>query len=139
MELPYKWIDHSGDAGAVVWGKTKEELFVNAAIAMTDLMINRNTVLPKITREISVNGEDLEDLLVRWLSELNYIVSTDREIFSGFEIEHITDTHLCADIRGEALDPDRHELHTEIKAVTYHQLYVKKTDEGYEARVIFDL
>jgi len=139
MDTPYKMIDHTGDAGAVIYGATKEELFVNAAFAMIDLMIDRSTVAPRVTREISVNGEDQEDLLVRWLSELNYLVETEHEIFSEFEIEHISDTRLCANARGEALDPLRHQLHTAIKAVTYHQLYIRETGDGYEAQVIFDL
>lgn len=139
MKQPYKMIDHTGDAGAFIWGESMEDIFANAAIAMTDMLIDRGAVQPNISREIELDGEDQEDLLVRWLSELNYMVSAEGEIYTDFEIEHITETHLCASVTGDEIDPEKHRIKTEIKAVTYHQLYIKETEDGYEARVIFDL
>jgi SHS2 domain-containing protein len=50
------------------------------------------------------------------------------------------DAHgLQATVRGEPIDRERHQLAHEIKAVTYHQLEVKETDAGWQARFIVDI
>ena len=76
---------------------------------------------------------------MRWLSELNYLFFTQREIYKRFRIETITDDRIKARAFGEQIDLDRHEIYTEVKAVTYHQLYIKEIQNGWEAQVIFDL
>ena len=76
---------------------------------------------------------------MRWLSELNYLFFTEREIYKQFHLEPITDHALQARVAGEQLDYDRHEIFTEVKAVTYHHLYIMEANQGWEAQVIFDL
>jgi SHS2 domain-containing protein len=46
---------------------------------------------------------------------------------------------VTAIAHGEKIDPGRHEIKTEIKAVTYHGLYLRQTERGWEAQVIFDV
>ena len=60
-------------------------------------------------------------------------------LYKTFKITEIDETKLLASVLGEKLNPDRHEIYTEVKAVTYHQLYIKETNSGWEAQVIFDL
>jgi len=43
------------------------------------------------------------------------------------------------ELLGEPLDPARHEVRTEVKAVTYHALAVARRDGGWAGRVILDL
>ncbi len=42
-------------------------------------------------------------------------------------------------VYGEPFDPKKHKFRLEIKAVTYHQLTVKKQGDKWFGRVIFDL
>ena len=91
------------------------------------------------TRRISVSATDQEALLVAWLSELNYLFLTSRTVFAQFELQEIGETSLVAEVRGEPLDLNKHEIYTEVKAVTYHGLYIRKTAHGLEAQIIFDL
>lgn len=139
MAVPFTFIEHAGDAGIVARGETMRDLFINAAVAMFEIIVKGENVQPGIRRDFEVDGDDIEDLLVRWLNELNYRTSAFREVFTKFEIEHINDKHLCAVAYGEVIDPARHEFRSEIKAATYHGLYVKEDAEGFEAQVIFDL
>jgi len=85
---------------------------------------------------IKAKADDLEQLLVDWLSELLYICDTQDLLFSEFEVS-ITGTELIGKARGEVMDPSRHGLKTEIKAVTYHMLEVNKS-ENY-VQVLFDI
>lgn len=135
----YELIDHTGDVGVVVRGSSLQELFVNSAVAMMDVITNREKVKSVLTRSIEAEGLDVEDLLVRWLSEINYHVSTHHELYGAFTIELLGGNRVKGIASGELYDESKHELKTEIKAVTYHGLYVKKTRDGYEARVIFDI
>ncbi len=135
----YQHIDHTADAGFKVYGKSLAELFANAAEGLFDMIASLDRVELKLERDVSVAAQDREELLVKWLSELNFLFVTRHEIYKAFDVHEISDTELRARVRGEKLDYDRHEIYTEIKAVTYHHLYIKETPEGWEAQVIFDL
>ncbi len=135
----YQTFDHTADVGIRVFGRTLEEVFVNAAYALFDQRTDLKKVREKISQEISVQGADREDLLIRWLGELLFLADSRGYLFREFSIRRLDSTSLKAVARGEIFDPSRHRLKTEIKAVTYHQVGVKETHEGWEARVIFDI
>jgi len=135
----YQYIDHTADLGIKVFGDTLAELFENAAFGLFDNITNLEKVSPNSEFSIEVQATDREALLVNWLSELNYLFLTRKELFNCFQVNQINDEHLTATVRGEKLNLDRHEIYTEVKAVTYHKLYVKETGQGWEAQVIFDL
>ena len=94
------------------------ELFAHAAWAMFDLMSDATTIRPQQTVTLSVSATDVEDLLVRWLSELLYRYDTQRLLCCTFHCTLLEPTHLTATVAGEPLDPARHPIDTEIKAVT---------------------
>ena len=135
----YQHIDHTADLGIKVFGLTLAELFENAAFGLFDNIAYLEKVNPNSELRVEVQATDREALLVTWLSELNYLFLTRKELFASFHITEIDDESLTATIKGEKLDLDRHEIYTEVKAVTYHKLYVKESDRGWEAQVIFDL
>ena len=48
--------------------------------------------------------------------------------------------NLVASVRGEPIDPKRHALRADVKAVTYHQFEVVQTETGgWKARVVVDI
>lgn len=134
-----KHIDHTGDVGIIVTAKSREQLFARAAAGMFNVIAELDSIRPKQEFSLVLQASDLEALLVRWLSELNFRHITREELYCDFKILELTDTTLRAKIFGEPIDPERHIVYTEIKAVTYHGLSVRKRDEIWEARIIFDL
>ena len=44
-----------------------------------------------------------------------------------------------ASAQGEKLDPSRHRLRVDVKAVTLHQFRLEKTDRGWETQVILNI
>jgi SHS2 domain-containing protein len=86
-----------------------------------------------------VEAEALDELMVNWLDEFLYLHDTEGLVFKRFQVEPIQQNRLEAMAWGEVLDPARHEIKAGIKAVTYHQLYVKEIDGGWETQVIFDV
>ncbi|MEX0821011.1 MAG: archease [Rhodothermales bacterium] len=131
--------DHTGDVGFTVSAPDLETLFERAAWAMFNILMEPDAIDPVEEWPVEVEATDLDDLLLRWLSELNFLHVTERIVFNTFEIEELSDTSLKAVVRGEHIDETRHTIHTEIKAVTYHALTVERREEGWFARVIFDL
>jgi len=59
--------------------------------------------------------------------------------FSRFEVQQLSERHLVAQAWGEPIDPARHTIYTEVKAITYHGLKLERRDEQWYARIIFDL
>jgi SHS2 domain-containing protein len=135
----YETFDHTADIGVRVFGRTVEEVFANAAYALFDQLTDLRKVGDGAIQEISVEGADREDLLIRWLGELLFLCQGRGYLFKEFSILHLDSNSLRANARGEIFDPSRHRFKTEIKAVTYHQVEVKLKDKGWEGKVVFDI
>lgn len=135
----YKEIEHTADIGLEIYGGTLEELFQNAGYAFFNTIADISTITPGVNRSVSVTGNDIETLFMNWLRELLYLFAVYQEIYAEFEIQSLQPTHLEACILGEPLDLEKHDFHTEIKAVTYHQFAVTNENGTWRARVIFDV
>lgn len=132
-------LDHTGDLGFLVRAATVEELFERTAAAMFSLVGDPGSVREEHEEKVAVEAEDRETLLVAWLSELLYRHVARSWLYRSFEVRELRETRLEARAWGEPLDESRHEVETEIKAVTYHGLLVSHDREGWSARVIFDV
>jgi len=135
----YEFIDHTADLGIKIYGDSLKELFENAAYSMFDIIAELDKVKVRDFLEMEIEEEKTDELLADWLRELLYKFNGEGYLLRDFKIEEIGEKSLKARVGGEKLDLSRHPLKTEIKAVTYHQLEVKKTDKGWEAQVIFDV
>ncbi|MHB8907754.1 MAG: archease [Syntrophales bacterium] len=135
----YRLFDHTADLGIEISGGTVEELYAGAALALFDLLTDIGAVRMAQVRTIAVEGDDPADLLVNFLREL--LAAWNSTGFLGREctIRELTSRHLTALLGGEPCDPVRHRINKEIKAVTYHQSSVRRTAEGWVARVVFDV
>jgi SHS2 domain-containing protein len=135
----FEYIEHTADLGFKAYGTTPESLFINAAEALFEVLLSVETIRIKEKRIIKVQAASLDDLMVSWLSELLYLFDTEALLLRRFEITDMNEERLQATVRGEFMDPARHEIKTCIKAVTYHQLYVRKNNDIWESQVILDL
>jgi SHS2 domain-containing protein len=135
----YQIIDHTADLGIIVRGPDIKGLFINAAQALTDLMVKGDFAGKMTWKEISVTAEDLSDLMVRWLGEILYLFVAEKLAVDTIAINALSSTQLEATIATARFEPGRHRVLREIKAVTYHQISVGKANDEWEARVIFDV
>jgi SHS2 domain-containing protein len=103
-------------------------------------MAETKTVEAKKKEEIEVKSKDLEGLLFNWLAELIYLKDLQTILFSKYEIkiEKPDGYKLQASVWGEPIDVEKHKVKIDVKAVTYHLLEVKKTDNKWRAKVILD-
>lgn len=132
-------IDHTGDIGIEVTAPDRGQLFERAAKGLFSVLTELTTVEPREAHAVTVDATDPNDLMVKWLSELNFLHVTQHVLFSKFTIDELTGTRLAATAWGESIDPDRHTVYTEVKAITYHQLEIEETDDGWRVQIIFDM
>jgi len=132
-------LDHTADMGIKVTGPTFGGLFENAAQSLMQVMIKERPAAKTSILRLSVRGEDLSDLMVRWLGEILYLFEGDSKVVMDIDIDSITETRLEATLHVAPFNPKQHEVVTEIKAVTYHQIEVARKGHGWQATVIFDL
>lgn len=134
--MRYEELDHTADVGIRAHGATLDELFAAAAAGMFSLVADLRKVRAVGEVEVRVKADDLEALMVRWLSELLFLHETQRLLLKEFDVR-IDGMSLEARARGETIDKKRHELKLNIKAVTYHRLRVDR--KAGLAEVIFDI
>lgn len=135
----FTFLDHTADMGIRVMGPTLGGLFKNAAQSLMQIMIKKRPVARTSVLKLSVSGEDLSDLMVRWLGEILYLFEGESKVVMDIDIDSITKTRLEATLLVAPFNPKQHEIVTEIKAVTYHQIEVARREHGWQATVIFDL
>ncbi len=140
MSLPFETFEHTADAGLIARGADLPELFANAALGLTSLVVEPATVHPGGLRDrVRAEAPDRDALLVNWLNEVLFLFSVQKEVFCRFHIRSFSDTAIEAEAEGELLDPGRHGLLREVKAATFHGLRIARTPQGWEARVVFDV
>jgi SHS2 domain-containing protein len=135
----FEILDHTADLGIEVTGDNLQDLFQNAAHAMLKIMLERLPEKGGKDRDISISGADLPDLLVRWLGEILYLFDGEQTLVTDTKIHSVTPDRLDAQLKIVPFCSTRHEVATEIKAVTYHQIEVTQDAGEWRARIIFDL
>jgi len=134
----YRILEHTADVGIEARGETLKKAFANTASGMLSIMIESEKVGEKESYSLKVKGRDEKELLVAFLSELLYKYEVDDILPKRVDISLLTDKDLKAEVYGEKIDLKKHTIDTQIKAVTYHQLEIEKS-EDWRIRVIFDI
>ncbi|MFO8010064.1 MAG: archease [Dehalococcoidia bacterium] len=134
----FEIIDHTADTAIVAYGDNMEELFINAARGTMSLVADLEKVEPVVSHVITAEAANQEELLVAWINELLYLFDAEELIFSRFVIDFVGTDHVKATGYGEKVDASRHDLRTQVKAATYHELEINATD-GYRAHIILDV
>jgi SHS2 domain-containing protein len=153
----YQLLDHTADIGIAISGKSRKELFAQAAAAMLDLIIGRESKSVSMSpenggsqpqetagnapqvRTIIAEGNDQEDLLINFLREVLYLLNGEKWVTMVCRPLTLTSQRIVAQLQGEPYNPQKHLIKKEIKAVTYHGLSILKTINGWKAKVIFDV
>ncbi len=130
----FEEVAHVADAAIRAYGDHWPDLLANAALGMFSLMADWENSTTSVEREVSLRSIDRETLLVDWLSELLYLHEMDGIVYIDFEIREASVTSLRAVIRGTEQWLPR----TTIKAVTFNDLRVAETPQGYTATIVFD-
>jgi len=135
----YEFFEHTADLGLRVQAPDLEELFAEAGLGLFSVIVdNLDEVRATRTIDIRIEGRDRVYLLFDWLHELLVTFDTRRLVLAEFHVR-VHEDGLQARALGEELDPERHRLLHEVKAITYHGLKLEQTASGWQAEVIVDI
>ena len=134
----FKFLEHTADIKFQAFGKNIEESFENSALAMFNSMFE-GKVNKKKNFKINVKGKDFENLLYNFLEELLFLFDSERFFLASIENIKIDKENfkLNAEVFGD--DAQNYEIHLDIKAVTYNEMFVKKDKGGWTAQVVVDV
>ncbi|MEM0372669.1 MAG: archease [archaeon] len=127
----------TADMAFAAYGKTKEEMFENAAKALFSVMFETKEISAKEKRGIILEHEDDVILLHDFLSELLYLFDTEHIIFTKFNVK-INNGKLTSEAFGEKYDEKKHKFIIDVKAITYHKMEIKKEKNLWKCVVIVD-
>jgi SHS2 domain-containing protein len=141
--MRYKFFEHTADTIFEGYGKTFEEAFENAALAMQEVMTDTKKVRPAREEKIRAEGDDMKALLYDFLEKFLILKDAKNLVFSEIRVEKITESkgeyRLTAVARGEKFSPKKHTDKTVVKAVTYHEMEVGEKDKKKYVRVLVDI
>lgn len=132
--MGFEEIAHTADWSARVWAEDVPALFTEAARAMNALAGIVREAGPGVKRKFESEGPDLESLLVAFLSELIYYQEQENLAFDRFKLQ-VEDHRLKVEMEGAQM----RSIDKAIKAATYHNLKIEKTNRGFETTIVFDV
>lgn len=135
--MKYQILEHPSDLKIKVFGKEEKKLFENAMIGMfKGARYLPEEKSPKSKVEIKISSFDLNSLLVDFLSEILYLVETKKLVFEKVNFKKFSKNEIEAELIGRKLK----RMGVHIKGVTYHELEIKKEENGtWGATILFDI
>ena len=125
----FEHFEHQADMGIRGFGRTREEAFAQAALALTAVVVPPSSIAPHDRVPVTCTAADDDLLLLDWLNAVVYQMAARRMVFGSFEVR-IDGNRLDGDLWGEPLDVGRHQPGVEVKAATASSLRVAQLADG---------
>jgi len=134
--MRFEEVEHTADRALRIHGRNLEELFANAAAGLNSLMLaSASGSAESVEKRLDLDAADAEDLLVSWLSELAFWAETESLIFSRYHFAELSPVRLRAVVTGGPVNA----LQQHVKAVTFHNLAIRREPDGLVVTVVFDV
>ncbi|MDP3026531.1 MAG: archease [Nanoarchaeota archaeon] len=160
----FKFLEHTADMKFQSFGKTLEEAFENAALALQEIMTKGIKVKSRINKKFEVNGKDNERLLYDFLEEFLFLLDSEDFLLSKIKRIKITripitnktekinkskaeadeddngkayNYKLTAEVIGD--DADNYDFTNNVKAITYNEMFVKEEKSRWVCQVVVDV
>lgn len=132
-------LDHPADIGFRACGPSLALMFEESALALLSIAIELNGITASTEYPLEASGEDTESVLVNWLGEVLWLIDGRQIALQRVEVSGIGPRRVKGTAFGEPRDPERHRGKLIVKAVTWHQLRVFQSPEGWCAEVYLDI
>ncbi len=120
-------------------GGSLQEVFRNAAKGLISIIAGNSKIDLSQKKDVFVPSIDIENLMVRWLTEILYLFETEKFLTGNAEFELLNESSLKATLSGEPYNPEKHELQIDVKAVTYHKIKVVEKGGEWTACIYVDI
>ncbi|HVN28062.1 MAG TPA: archease [Candidatus Binataceae bacterium] len=137
-EQAIREFEYAADAGIEVEAPSRSDLFACAAIGVARIMVAPDGVMPRETHIITVFGDDDEDLMHEALSDALELFQDENFIWRDATAEARAGV-VELTLTGERFSPYRHLMLTELKSVSYRHLNVERAEDGWRARIAFEV
>lgn len=143
--MPYRYLENIAiaDVAFEAWGETLEELFMAASDATVRSMVgDLDSIMARERRQFQAVDTQIDMLLFQVLQELLYFKDAEKLLLrvQGVRITHDEEGWSAAvEAAGEQINPERHDLIVDVKAVTLHRFRVEQTNHGWSATVVLDV
>ncbi len=138
MTTGFEVVPHPADVGICFWGPDLPGAFVAAAQGLSALLGGKEIPPGDRSVRINVEGDDRQELLYNWLSEILYFFDGEDLLISHCRIERASERALDAVCTGAAPIGSSEETY-DVKAITYHQLALDRVLEGWRGRFFVDI
>lgn len=136
----FKFLEHTADAKFQAYGRSLEEAFSNAALAMFSIITDTEKVKGNIKKDIECSSKDLKSLLYDFLEELVFLIDTKNFLLNNVKEMKIYKDEiyfLRAVVEGD--EAETYETSGDIKAVTYNEMEIKEEKDKAMVQVVLDL
>jgi SHS2 domain-containing protein len=143
--MPYRYLEEiaTADVAFEAWGASIEEVFIAAADATMNVMVQElATIAARVRRPLSLEAEAPDMLLFALLQELIFFKDAEQLLLRVCRVRIEPGPNgwvLSADSYGEPIDRAKHDLIVDVKAVTLHRFQLQQVPEGWRASVILDI
>lgn len=133
----------TADLAFEAFGKTYNELFENAGLALESAMVDPKTIVPSRIKKIKLHADSLENLFFSFLEELVYLKDAEQLLFNRIKCDIKKSSkgyQLSSRLSGGKINPAKHKLGVDVKAVTKHMFKVEKLpNKTFRTQVILDV
>ena len=138
LESGFEIVEHTADTGIRGWAPDRDELFRVMALGLFKVIGGDAVISPTNQRSLHLEAETENELLHDWLETLNALHQIHHELYNRFEVT-IQSNRLKANAYGGSLGEAAGDLGTEVKAVTWHDLSIDQSPDGFIAYVLLDI
>jgi len=135
--MGFRILPHTSEMGLEVTAWDWASFYRSAAEGLLALYELRPSPHGTAKVDRSFAAETPEDIVVSWLTELIFLIGTEKLVPANIEVLKAGPRELRVVITGNRCNDI--SLAREIKAVTYHGLKVEKSQSGLKARIILDV
>jgi SHS2 domain-containing protein len=149
--MPHEFLDGvaTADIAFRAWADDVEHAFIEASEAMMNVMVEElDAIGGREERRVQLENEELDMLLFDFLESMIYYKDAENLLLRARQVKIVEDPKLTGQdsrfaldstLAGETIDPAKHRLRVDVKAVTLHRFRLEKTAGGWEAFVILDI
>ncbi len=136
----FELFDHTADIGVRAWAPSLAGLVAPATAGLYAVL---GEVVPQAAAatdwRCDLRGDDPAVLLRDYLAEVLLLFDCEHRRIGHLRVLQFDGGQLQVQATADAIDSARSVLVREIKAVTYHELAIRRTADGYEATFIVDI
>ncbi len=137
----FEYLEHTSEEKFAAYGKTMEEAFCNAALALENIIVKTENIKPSIKKKISIETKHLKGLLFDFLQELLILFDSQYFVINKIADMHIqqkgSDYTLECNAYGD--NAKKYPILSGVKSVTYNEMEIKQEKEELKITVVVDV